>query len=160
MTSLLRKQMKCTYKYQRSNRLEVYVAHTIDDARDTPRRLKVEESALAMHRSRQLRGFVHHCHACPVNFSYASRYLLAVSRTTSAGMATPSLPFRPEPVNQSRRYCLSYDCCPLPISYFSDGQKRELSGVRTSSIKMISFVVASRPNSNFVSAMIIPRFSA
>jgi hypothetical protein len=35
----------------------------------------------------------------------ASRYLLAVSATTSSGMPTPSLPFRPELVSQSRRYC-------------------------------------------------------
>jgi hypothetical protein len=35
----------------------------------------------------------------------ASRYLLAVSATTSSVMATPSLPLRPEVVSQSRRYC-------------------------------------------------------
>jgi hypothetical protein len=35
----------------------------------------------------------------------ASRYLLAVSATISSGMPTPSLPFRPELVSQSRRYC-------------------------------------------------------
>jgi len=41
----------------------------------------------------------------PVILVKASRYLLAVSATTSSGMPTPSLPFRPELVSQSRRYC-------------------------------------------------------
>ena len=46
-------------------------------------------------------------HSLPVSKWYASRYFLLVSATTSSGIATPSLPFRPDEVNQSRRYCLS-----------------------------------------------------
>lgn len=41
----------------------------------------------------------------PVILVKASRYLLAVSATISSGMPTPSLPFWPELVSQSRRYC-------------------------------------------------------
>ena len=111
-----------------------------------------------------------------MTFSKASRYLLAVSATTSSGMLTSSLPLRPELVSQSRRYCysmlvitpqdtafmrtLSYEDWPLPISYLSAGQKRELSGVRTSSTSTISPDALSSPNSSFVSAMMMPRSSA
>ena len=46
-----------------------------------------------------------HLHCFPVSFSYASRYLLAVSLATSSGISTPSLPLSPDEVSQSRRYC-------------------------------------------------------
>ena len=61
-----------------------------------------------------------------------------------------------------RRYCLSYDSCPLPTSYFSALQKRLLSGVSTSSIKTTAagVVDSSTPNSNLVSAMMMPRSAA
>lgn len=44
-------------------------------------------------------------HLFPVSFSYASRYLLAVSWAISAGIVTPFTPFLPEVVSQSRRNC-------------------------------------------------------
>ena len=47
----------------------------------------------------------------------------------------------------------------VPGAYRSAGQKRELSGVSTSSISVI-VPSRSRPNSNFVSAMMIPRSAA
>jgi hypothetical protein len=48
--------------------------------------------------------------------------------------------------------------CPRPGAYRSAGQNRELSGVSTSSISRI--VDPTRPNSNFVSAMMMPRSAA
>lgn len=50
-------------------------------------------------------------------FSYASRYLALVSLTTSSGMLTPSFPFSPDEVSQSRKYC----CCTSMISAQSRG---------------------------------------
>lgn len=46
-------------------------------------------------------------HSPPVIISKASRYFFAVSSTTSSGILTPSFPFNPDLVSQSRRYCLS-----------------------------------------------------
>ena len=48
---------------------------------------------------------------------------------------------------------------PFPASYPSNGQKRELSGVSISSPRT-TFPFSSRPNSNFVSAMMIPLLNA
>ncbi len=46
--------------------------------------------------------------------------------------------------------------CDLPASYPSTGQNLELSGVRTSSSKYKTLPSSSSPNSNLVSAIIIP----
>ena len=62
-------------------------------------------------------------------------------------------------VSQSRANCLSKDGCPCPGSYPSAGQNLELSGVSISSPITI-LPSSSRPNSNLVSAMMIPLLSA
>ena len=72
-------------------------------------------------------------HPLPVILSYASTYLCLVAATTSPSTSTPSFPLRPFSANQSLRYCLSKLCCGWPGVYVSTGQKRLLSGVRTSS---------------------------
>ena len=59
------------------------------------------------------------------------------------------------PSRKSRSGCLSKLGCDRPGLYPSSGQNRELSGVRTSSIRVIS-PHGLRPNSNFVSAMMMP----
>ena len=46
-------------------------------------------------------------HTLPVIRSNASRYFSPVFLTTSSGTSTPSTPFFPSAVSQSRRYCLS-----------------------------------------------------
>ena len=61
-------------------------------------------------------------------------------------------------VSQSRTNCLSKLGWSLPASYSSPGQKRDESGVSTSSARTI--LPSMRPNSNFVSAMITPRSAA
>ena len=66
---------------------------------------------------------------------------------------------QPVPAAQSRTYCLSKEACGRPGSYSSAGQKREESGVQTSS-PSTSVPSASSPNSNFVSARITPRSRA
>ena len=60
--------------------------------------------------------------------------------------------------SQSRTNCLSNDGWPRPGAYWSAGQKRELSGVSTSSIRMTR--PSTMPHSNFVSAMRMPRCRA
>src|SRR5262249_29832410 len=92
----------------------------------------------------------------PVTRSYASTYLARVRSTTSSGIAGAG-GVRSQPVDdaQSRTYCLSKLGCPLPGSYSSAGQKREESGVQTSS-PSVSVPSSSRPSSNFVSARMMP----
>src|SRR5450830_697852 len=60
---------------------------------------------------------------------------------------------------QSRTNCLSNDGGEIPVAYESAGQKRDESAVNTSSIKC-NTPLSSRPNSNLVSAMMIPRVAA
>jgi hypothetical protein len=62
-------------------------------------------------------------------------------------------------VSQSRTNCLSYDGWLRPGCHVAAGQKRDESGVQTSSIR-INSPLSSIPNSSFVSAMIIPLLSA
>nr|WP_030348857.1 hypothetical protein [Streptomyces sp. NRRL S-1022] len=61
-------------------------------------------------------------------------------------------------VSQLRTYCLSYDGWARPGCHWSAGQKREESGVRTSSAR--TRASPSKPNSNLVSARMIPRSRA
>src|SRR5690625_4437510 len=101
----------------------------------------------------------------PVKRRYASRYRSAVRSTTSAGSsggASPEWRSQPEAsdVSQSRTYCLSKLGWACPGCHSSAGQKREESGVNTSSPSTISPVATSRPNSNLVSAKITPRSRA
>ena len=162
---------------------------------------------------------LHASHPLPTMLRYASLYRSMVFTETSSGISTFFLPLRPFFSNQSahtvseirtyfidmglpRRYCLSYESCPLPTSYFSALQKRLLSvvflqvstmlsggarksrdnvsglsiglnkgynelekyepGVSTSSIRTTAagVVDSSSPNSNLVSAMMIPRSAA
>ncbi len=93
----------------------------------------------------------------PVNRWYASKYFSRVRATTSAGSAGGVL-FLSQPVvsSQSRTNCLSNEGGLLPGLYWSAGQKRELSGVNTSSMRMY-WPSAALPHSNFVSAMMMPR---
>jgi hypothetical protein len=74
----------------------------------------------------------------PVSRSYASMYFARVASTTCCGSGGGgcSLPrSQPDsgPVSQSRTNCLSYDGCARPGCHSSAGQKRDESGVRTSS---------------------------
>src|SRR6185436_18360354 len=97
--------------------------------------------------------------ASPVSCLYASRYFSVVFSTTSFGSSGAG-GFLSQPVDssQSRTNCLSYDGGFFPTTYWSAGQKREESGVSASSIQTI--VPSARPNSNFVSAMMMPRVRA
>ena len=90
-----------------------------------------------------------------VGFDVLGAGLLA---TTSAGSSGGGL-FLSQPVvsSQSRTNCLSNDGCGPPGRVMVGGQKRELSGVSTSSIKISSS--STRPHSNFVSAMMMPRLT-
>src|SRR5260370_31073885 len=87
---------------------------------------------------------------------YAVRYRRRVCATTSSGRrgGSDSLS-QPERPSQSRTDCLSYESGDVPTWYVAASQKRELSGVRTSSIRVRSS--PTRPNSNLVSARIKPR---
>ena len=78
-----------------------------------------------------------------------------VRATTSSGSVGGGL-FLSQPVvsSQSRTNCLSNDGCGAPGRYWSAGQKRELSGVSTSSIRMSR--PSCQPHSNLVSAMMMP----
>ncbi len=67
-------------------------------------------------------------------------YLARVASTTFSGRAGGGCSLlRSQPdsaeVSQSRTYCLSKDGCAWPGSHASAGQKREESGVRTSSAR-------------------------
>src|SRR5687768_8474935 len=96
----------------------------------------------------------------PVMRSYASTYSARVRSITSSGSAgAGGVLSHPELAAQSRTYCLSKLGWPWPGSYPSAGQKRDESGVITSSP---STIVPSgrRPNSNLVSARMIPRSRA
>ena len=86
-------------------------------------------------------------------------YFCRVRATTSSGSGGGGL-FLSQSVadSQSRTNCLSNDGWPRPGAYWSAGQKRELSGVSTSSIRSSS--PPTCPNSNFVSAMRMPRCRA
>src|SRR5512135_2859293 len=99
------------------------------------------------------------CHA-PVRSRCASRYLSAVFCKTSAGTwGAGGCLFQPLDSSQSRTNCLSKLGGLLPTLYWSAGQKREESGVSASSIRY-SLPALSTPNSNLVSAMIMPLVSA
>src|SRR5207247_9841642 len=93
----------------------------------------------------------------PVIRSYASRYFSRVFATTSAGNSGGGL-FLSQVVvsSQLRTNCLSNDGGLTPTRYSATGQKRELSGVSTSSMR-IRLPSGKRPHSNLVSAMIMPR---
>ena len=65
----------------------------------------------------------------------------------------------PDSSSQSRTYCLSKEAWPRPGSQSSAGQKRDESGVSTSSPRTTS-APGEDPNSNFVSAIMIPRSAA
>ena len=62
-------------------------------------------------------------------------------------------------MSQSRTYCLSKEGVTLPGIHWSAGQKREESGVRTSSPRTSS-PSGPAPNSNLVSARMMPRSRA
>src|SRR3954469_674855 len=83
-----------------------------------------------------------------------------VAATTSAGSSgggdTRS---QPDDVSQSRTNCLSYDGCVAPGDQVAAGQKRDESGVSTSSPSPSSPDVAT-PNSNLVSARTMPASAA
>jgi len=124
----------------------------------------------------------------PLSRFHASSYRSCVPRTTSSAIVHPPLPSRPASspflnplaVSQFRKYCLSKLGCGCPLSYFSCGQNRDESGVRTSSASITSAGVPSSsvnfgveetevvedelegisPNSNFVSARMTPLDSA
>src|SRR5688500_653349 len=71
----------------------------------------------------------------PVSRSSASSYLLIVPSTTSAGsVGAGGSRSQPEVVSQSRRYCLSKLAWAEPGANAAASQKRELSGVRISSM--------------------------
>jgi len=66
-------------------------------------------------------------------------YFSRVRVTMSSGNAGGGLFLSQSvPNSQSRTNCLSNEGCDLPGWYWSAGQKRELSGVSTSSISRIS----------------------
>src|SRR4051794_40798275 len=68
---------------------------------------------------------------------YASQYFWRVRSTTSGGNSGGGLFLSHGVVSsQSRTICLSNDGGLTPTRYSSAGQKRELSGVSTSSIRM------------------------
>src|SRR6185437_5455099 len=95
-----------------------------------------------------------------VSCSNASMYFERVCMTTSSGSSGPgSVLSQPVCSQKSRTNCLSKLDWPRPGSYASAGQKREESGVNASSPSTRS-PSRSIPNSNFVSAMMIPRVSA
>ena len=106
-------------------------------------------------RGGQLQG-IDYASSLPVSILYAWRYLAIVLSTISCGSVQS---FPGWEVSQSRANCLSKDGCPCPGSYPSAGQKRELSGVNISS-PSTTLPSSSRPNSNLVSAMMIPLLSA
>src|ERR1700675_3854476 len=95
-----------------------------------------------------------------VSRSKASMYFERVCMTTSSGSSGPgSVLSQPVCAQKSRTNCLSKLSCARPGSYESAGQKRDESGVRASSPSTRA-PSASRPSSNFVSAMMIPRVRA
>lgn len=103
-----------------------------------------------------------YCQVVPVRSSYASRYFARVASTISCGSAGGCSLFRSQPeageVSQSRTNCLSYEGCALPGSQAAAYQKRDESGVSTSSAMIRSS--PSKPNSNLVSARMMPRSRA
>src|SRR5688572_1895511 len=102
---------------------------------------------------------LHAWNVFPLIRSYASTYLSRVRCATSGGReGTGGCLFQPIDSSQSRTYCLSKLGWLLPGSYLSAGQNRDESGVKTSSIRTSS--LPSMPNSNFVSAMMMPRVFA
>src|SRR5665647_964663 len=103
--------------------------------------------------------FFRRTHA-PVSLTRTSRYLSAVFFSTSPGMSgAGAFLFQPEDSSQSRTNCLSKLGGLLPTRYSSAGQKREESGVSASSIRYI-LPASSTPNSNLVSAMMMPLVAA
>src|SRR5574340_91406 len=96
----------------------------------------------------------------PVRRCAASWYLSAVFCSTSCGICgAGGFLFQPEASSQSRTNCLSKLGGLLPTRYWSAGQKREESGVSASSIRY-SLPTSSTPNSNLVSAMMMPLLAA
>src|SRR5205823_14812422 len=115
---------------------------------------------LALARKSHPHDFTKSQKVLPVRRVSASRYLARVRSTTSGGSSGGGL-FLSQPVvsSQSRTNCLSNDGGLAPGRYEARGQKRELSGVSTSSINRIS-PPGSRPHSNLVSAIRMPRPAA
>lgn len=91
--------------------------------------------------------------------SYASIYLFCVVTITSSGIGVGASAFQLFFFNQSRKYCLSKLFWDLPTSYSSAGQNLLESGVKTSS-PITKLLFSSNPNSNFVSAIMIPLVKA
>src|SRR5260364_420006 len=96
----------------------------------------------------------------PVKHCKASQYLCAVFRTMSAGNEGAGGVFDHAcALSQSRTNCLSNAGGRTLGWYLSAGQKRDESGVNASSIQT-SVPFSSRPNSNLVSAIRMPRVCA
>src|SRR3954453_12284090 len=83
---------------------------------------------------------------------YRSRVASTTSDGSSGGGETRS---QPDDVSQSRTYCLSYEGCTQPGDQVDAGQKRDESGVSTSSPSTRP-PSGETPNSNFVSASTMP----
>src|SRR3712207_6592662 len=81
---------------------------------------------------------------------------VSISSGSSGGGETRS---QPDAVSQSRTYCLSKEGCAAPGDQDDAGQKREESGVSTSS-PSTSPPSAASPNSNLVSARTMPAAAA
>src|SRR5690606_1648529 len=80
----------------------------------------------------------------------ASRYLAAVfSRTSIGSRGAGGVLSQTCVSSQSRTNCLSNDGGLMPTAYWSAGQNRDESGVKTSSIRC-SWPSSSSPNSNLV----------
>src|SRR5262245_58437715 len=85
-----------------------------------------------------------------------SWYLSVVFFNTSAGnLGAGGCLFQGWVSSQSRTICLSNEGGLMPVRYSLAGQKRDESGVRISSIRN-NLPLASVPNSNLVSAMMMP----
>src|SRR3954466_505492 len=86
---------------------------------------------------------------------YRPRVASTTSDGSSGGGEARS---QPDDVSQSRTYCLSNEGCTDPGDHVAAGQKRDESGVSTSSPS--TRASPASPNSNFVSASTIPASSA
>src|SRR5262249_12509725 len=96
----------------------------------------------------------------PVRRFSASLYFSDVFEITSGGsFGAGGVLSQSSGSRSSRTNCLSYEGGDMPTLYESAGQKREESAVSTSSISTNSFF-SLRPNSNLVSAMMIPFVAA
>src|SRR5258706_3096064 len=90
----------------------------------------------------------------------ASWYFSDVRFATSGGIGgAGGLRSKPMESSQLRTYCLSKLSGLAPSFHVASGQKRDESGVSASSMR-VRLPRASTPNSNLVSAMMMPRVSA